>query len=200
MKKLLKLAAFLLLVSLSLRCFGLLRDKATLSHGLVRLHVVGASDSLEDQTVKLRVRDAVLSCVRSLGAPETAEEARALLAENLPQITAAANEALAGLSTATVTLCREAFPTREYDTFTLPSGIYDSLRVRIGEGEGRNWWCVVFPRLCVPAAGESLDAVAAGAGFSDELVEAITQSECSVSFWFLEALGRGERFLRNLFS
>lgn len=199
MKKILKLTVFLLLAFFVFRAAPLIRDRQTLDRGLVRLHVVGATDSVEDQTVKLKVRDAVLECVASLGTPETAAEARALLEANLPVIREAANRALDGLDTAAVTLCREVFPVREYDSFTLPSGVYESLRVKIGEGEGRNWWCVVFPSLCLPAAGESLDTVAAGAGFSEGLTEAITDSECDVSFFFLDLLGKAESFFFRLF-
>lgn len=199
MKKLLKLTAFFVLFALLLQVVPLIRDRQMLDGQLVRLHVVGASDSTEDQSVKLRVRDAVLECVGSLGNPETVEEAKALLRENLPAIEQAANRALNGLETATVTLCREVFPIREYESFTLPSGVYESLRVRIGEAEGRNWWCVVFPSLCLPAAGESLEAVAAGAGFSESLTDAITDSECTVSFFLLDLLGKAEGFFFRLF-
>ena len=199
MRKILKLAVFLLLAFALLCGVSLLRDRQMLGRGLVRLHVVGASDRDCDQAVKLRVRDAVLECVAELGTPQTAAEAKTMLEQNLPAITEAANRALGGLETATVTLCREVFPVREYESFTLPSGVYESLRVRIGEGQGKNWWCVLFPSLCVPAAGESLDAVAAGAGFSEGLTNAITDSECSVSFFLLDLLGKAESFLFGLF-
>ena len=199
MRKILKLAVFLLLASLLFRGISLLRDRQMLRSGLVRLHVVASSDSGDDQAVKLHVRDAVLECVADLGMPQTASEAKAMLEENLPVITDAANRALGGLETATVTLCREVFPIRKYESFTLPSGVYESLRVRIGEGKGQNWWCVVFPSLCVPAAGESLDAVAAGAGFSEGLTDAITDSECSISFFLLDLLGKAESFFFGLF-
>ena len=196
MKKLVKWTAFALVL---LGGISLLRDRQTLNRDLVRLHVVGASNSEADQAVKLRVRDAVLECVASLGDPQTAREAKVLLEENLPAILDAANRALDGLDTATVTLCREVFPIREYDSFTLPSGVYESLRVKIGEAEGRNWWCVVFPSLCIPAAGKNIDTVAAGAGFSDTLTEAITAPERELSFFFLDLLGKAESFFFDLF-
>ena len=196
MKKLLKLTAFFLVALLAL---GLVRDRWMLDSGLVRLHVVGASDSSEDQTGKLQVRDAVLEYVRSLGTPDNVREAKRLLEENLSGITEAANRALGGRNTAIVTLCREAFPIREYDSFTLPSGVYDSLRVRIGEAAGRNWWCVVFPSLCVPAAGETMESVAAGAGFSENLTRTITGEEYTVSFALLDLLGKAESFFFRLF-
>lgn len=199
MKKLLKLTAFFLVAFLGLSTVSLIRDRRMLDTGLVRLHVVGASDSEVDQAEKLRVRDAVLEYVRCLGIPENAPEAKRLLEENLSGITDAANRALGGRNTAAVTLCREAFPIREYDSFTLPSGVYDSLRVRIGEAAGRNWWCVVFPSLCVPAAGESMESVAAGAGFSENLTQTITAEQYTVSFFLLDLLGKAESFFFSLF-
>ena len=97
---------------------------------------------------------------------------------------------------AVVTLTREEFPTREYDTFSLPAGVYDSLRVTIGSGEGRNWWCVVFPSLCVPAASDGTADMAVGAGFSDSLTGAITEEpEYEVRFFLLDCIG----YLENLF-
>ena len=201
MKLLWKVTAFLALGLVLWQGYALLRDRQTLNTGLVRLHVVGETDSDRDQKIKLQVRDAVLSCVSSLGQPETAQEARELLQRNLSRVETAANAMLQKLGStakATVTLCREAFPIREYDSFALPSGVYESLRVTIGAGEGRNWWCVVFPKLCLPAAGDSLEAAAAGAGFSDSLTGAISRREYRVSFYFLDLLGKAENLLFRL--
>jgi stage II sporulation protein R len=199
MKRHIRRIALVAFVVMCIYGWGIVTDSQALQEELLRLHVVGASDSKEDQEVKLRVRDAVLECVASLGDPQTAREAKGLLEENLPAILDAANRALDGLDTATVTLCREVFPVREYDSFTLPSGVYESLRVKIGEAEGRNWWCVVFPSLCIPAAGKNIDTVAAGAGFSDTLTEAITAPERELSFFFLDLLGKAESFFFDLF-
>ena len=69
----------------------------------------------------------------------------------------------------------EAYPTREYDTFTLPAGRYLSLRVTLGEGEGQNWWCVVFPPLCMAATTEEFAGSAETAGLTEEEVSLITQ-------------------------
>ena len=201
MKILIKWTAFFALALVLCQGIGLLRDRQTLDRGLVRLHVVGASNSDEDQGIKLRVRDAVLAQVSRLGTPENAQEALALLKANLSSLEQAANETLNALGssdTASVTLCREVFPVREYDSFTLPSGVYESLRVRIGEAAGRNWWCVVFPTLCFRATAEELDAVAAGAGFSQSLTGAITgQEEYEIRFFLLDALGQLENILHK---
>ena len=199
MRKIIRFFTFLFVLALVLEFFGIAEDKQNLRNSLIRLHVVAASDSRQDQEVKLQVRDAVIAYVE--GALEhvmTIEEAKAWLQENLPGIQSAANDVLGklGLSdTAQVTLAPEAFPERNYDTFSLPSGVYQSLRVTIGAGEGKNWWCVVFPNLCLPAAGESTEDVAAGAGFSDELTDTLTQKEgYQLRFYFLDVLGKIENF------
>lgn len=132
---------------------SLLADRRSLNEQLIRLHVVGNSDSREDQNVKLQVRDAVISGIQSdLAKVADMEQARAYLQENLPKIRQIANSVLekAGFEEeAVVSLSQEAFDKRVYDTFTLPAGVYEALRITIGEGKGRNWWCVAFPTLCL---------------------------------------------------
>ena len=92
----------------------------------------------------------------------------------------------------------EEFATRYYDTFTLPAGIYEALRITIGEGEGQNWWCVVFPTLCVGATVEEFEETAHCAGFSDGLTGALTGEDgYEVRFFFLDALGKLENFLHK---
>lgn len=199
MWKLIKFVALVLSVAFVLEFLGLYRDKQTLEDSLIRLHVVASSDSQEDQAVKLQVRDAVVSCVEAaLSKVKTIDEAKAWLQENLPEIQQAANQVLKKLGLdyeASVTLAPEPFPKRDYDTFSLPSGVYESLRVTLGEGQGQNWWCVVFPQLCLPAAGEDTDSVAAGAGFSEALTGAVTGKEgYHLRFYFLDVLGKLENF------
>ena len=97
-----------------------------------------------------------------------------------------------------VSFLKEEFPSRDYDTFSLPSGIYQSLRVTIGEGEGRNWWCVVFPTLCMGASVWDVEEGAAGGGFSQELTDTITgQKEYKIRFYLLDVLGRLENFFHR---
>ena len=184
-------------------CGTLLSDRQKLNEDLIRLHVVANSDSQADQEIKLRVRDAVVSSLQSdLAKVADVEEAKAYLRLNLAKIQQIANDVLekAGFDgEAVVTLCREAFDTRYYDTFTLPAGIYESLRITIGEGSGHNWWCVVFPTLCLPATTEGFADTAAGAGFSDSLTGALTgETEYQVRFFLLDALGKLEaQFFRG---
>lgn len=119
---------------------------------LVRLHVLAVSDEPYEQAVKLRVRDAVLQCLApKLTDAGSAGEAEAILTASLDEIRAAA-ETAAGGREVRVTLSDERYPTRAYEGFALPAGRYRSLRVVLGEGKGRNWWCVVFPPVCLAAA------------------------------------------------
>ena len=180
----------------------LILDRQSLRRELVRLHVVAASDSPEDQTVKLQVKDAVVNSLKEdLGKLHDADDAMAYLQENLPKIERLAKSVLqeAGFEdTVRVSLQLEEFPTRYYDTFALPAGIYQALRITIGEGEGQNWWCVAFPGLCLPATVEGFADVASCAGFSDSLTATLEETEdYEIRFWLLDALGRLENFLRR---
>ena len=200
MKKGWKRIGFCLLLVTLVWTAGLIFDRQTLHNELIRLHVVANSDSTEDQEIKLRVRDAVTESLEAaLADIASVEEAEAYIRENLPKIRETANQVLreAGIDQeAIVALCEEAFDTRHYDTFSLPAGVYEALRITIGNGEGKNWWCVVFPTLCVPAASEGFEEVAVGAGFSKSLSGCLAGEETyAVRFFLLDALGKLENML-----
>jgi len=199
MKKILKRLVFLAVLVSCFYTGALLADKEKLHNELIRMHVVAASDSSEDQSIKLQVRDAIiLSLQQAMEDATDIAQAKLYILEHLPQIEAAANAVLQELGSediAVVSFMEEAFPVREYDTFSLPSGVYESLRITIGEGEGENWWCVVFPSLCFQASSTDVEDVAAGAGFSDELSNTVTRQEgYEIRFYFLDILGRIENF------
>ena len=127
-----------------------------LPRDVVRLHVVATSHGAEDQAVKLLVRDAVLEeAARWYQGAGSMEEASSQLCTHLQSIAGAARQVLGeqgvGYS-ATAQMTEMYFPTRDYGDFRLPAGRYRTLRVTLGEGAGKNWWCVVFPSLCLPAA------------------------------------------------
>lgn len=127
-----------------------------LPRDVVRLHVVANSNGAEDQAVKLLVRDAVLEeAARWYQGAGSMEEASSQLCTHLQSIAGAARQVLGeqgvGYS-ATAQMTEMYFPTRDYGGFRLPAGRYRTLRVTLGEGAGKNWWCVVFPSLCLPAA------------------------------------------------
>ncbi|NCB52148.1 MAG: stage II sporulation protein R [Clostridia bacterium] len=145
--------ALLLSLCLSL-CAGAWAESESeeLAAGLVRLHVLAVSDEEAEQEIKLRVRDSVLLYLTpKLEDAGCAQEALVIIEDGMDGIKSAAEEA-AGGRRVTVTLDREYYPTREYGGFSLPAGTYTSLRVVLGEGKGHNWWCVVFPPLCLTAA------------------------------------------------
>ena len=126
--------------------------QSSLSSSLVRLHVIAVSDDEYEQSLKLRVRDGVLSYISpKLRDVKSAQQAQEIIKNELDGIKAAAESSAEGRSVE-VTLSQEYYPTRNYEKFSLPAGKYQSLRVILGEGEGHNWWCVVFPPLCIAAA------------------------------------------------
>jgi stage II sporulation protein R len=200
MKKILKLIGLALFLWAMVMGYGLLRDKGQISNQLVRLHVVANSDAAEDQAVKLQVRDAVVAYLNeALADCRNVEQVKAYLSENLQTMEAIAKEALSQLGLSddvAVSFEKEAFPIRHYDTFSLPSGVYQSLRIRIGNSQGHNWWCVVFPTLCIPQTEEGFQDVAAGSGFSESLTNTLTGEEgYEVRFLLLDLLGMLENIL-----
>lgn len=159
-------------------CAALQVQQQRMSEKIIRLHVVANSDSGADQAVKLHVRDAVLAVARQ--ALQDADDPQQAIAQALPALEAAANAALAAQGsreTARVSFRRELFPTRDYDTFSLPSGVYRSLRVTIGAGDGHNWWCVIFPSLCVPATADGFVQAAEAGGFTRAEIGLMTQAD-----------------------
>ncbi len=133
-------------------------EEAAVYDSVIRLHVLANSDSDEDQALKLKVRDGILSTAAGLveGCTDF-ESAREALEGALPELCDAALGVLRREGSdydVRVTLTREEYPTREYRGVTLPAGEYTSLRVLIGEASGHNWWCVLFPQLCVTTASE----------------------------------------------
>ena len=159
-------------------CAALQVQQQRMSEKIIRLHVVANSDSGADQAIKLHVRDAVLAAARQ--ALQGADDPQQAIAQALPALEAAANAALAAQGsrdTASVSFRRELFPTRDYDTFSLPSGVYRSLRVTIGAGGGHNWWCVIFPSLCVPATADGFVQAAEAGGFTRAEIGLMTQTD-----------------------
>lgn len=148
-----------------------------LSDSVVRLHVVANSDSDEDQLFKLEVRDLVLEMTAGLNMGNNAQNAQAVLQDNLDEIETAVRKMTHERGydyKVSVTLGRENFDTRVYDTFSLPAGNYTSLRVTLGDGAGKNWWCVVFPPICMASCSEELSAEAMAVGLDKGDVALIT--------------------------
>ena len=152
-------------------CIVPIRAQNRLAEKLVRLHVLANSDTVEDQNLKLTVRDAVL---------QAAEGARELDDTLLYKLQQAAQQAVenAGYDyTVQVTREYDWFDTREYETFSLPAGYYDAVRVIIGEGAGRNWWCVIYPPLCAGVCEEDLAEIGKAFSLSEEEISLICEEK-----------------------
>ena len=154
---------------------------------VVRLHVLANSDSEEDQALKLRVRDAVLAVTTPLvEGCKTQADAIAAIEGGMEDIQAAAEQVIADAGRTDevgVLLGEEEYPTRTYDSCCFPAGEYVSLRVCIGEAEGQNWWCVLFPPLCLSAASatagdaESNEEAFISVGLNRDQYGIITETE-----------------------
>ena len=150
---------------------------ADISGGIVRLHIIANSDDVNDQRIKLLVRDAIIECQKDIfsdGVKKT------LTNEEKEKIKQTAEDVLVkqgALYGATVETGNFYFPTKRYENITLPAGNYDAVRVVLGAGAGQNWWCVMYPPLCFleSAVGnadeESLDILKESMGdFSYEII------------------------------
>lgn len=170
-----------------------LQTQDQLAEKVVRLHVLANSDSREDQALKLLVRDAVLEeATAILDTAADRREAEARLRGQLLELERIAAETVAQQGyhyPVTLELADTEFPTKEYDRFTLPAGEYLALRVLIGDAEGQNWWCVVFPPLCTAVSTE-VPVAALTTGLDARQVSLITEEHTgyvlklkSVEFW-----------------
>ena len=191
---------FLAVMVASMWMGGMLADAQALRQGILRLHVVANSDSPEDQNVKLQVRDAVLATLeegmRNVTDPE---QAVAYAKEMIPKLTEVCNAVLeqAGFTEkVSISVGEQEFPLREYETFRLPSGVYRAVKVVIGEGQGQNWWCVVFPELCSAATQEAFMEAAKMEGM-DETASACLTGDYEIRFWILDQMGKLGNFLRR---
>ena len=126
---------------------------------VLRLHILANSDSDADQALKLKVRDAVVEASAGwLDGVKSAEDAEDVLDGRLSELVDVARETVRRAGYAypvTAERCEMYFTTRQYGDVTLPAGRYQAVRFVIGEGEGHNWWCVLFPPLCVSAATDA---------------------------------------------
>ena len=165
----------------------------------VRLHILANSDSEEDQELKLMIRDRLLTeYAVGLSSCRSAVEAEKVASSMLRQIEKDVEGWIAEFGydyTAEVTLTTEWYERREYDDFTLPAGRYVSLRVIIGGGEGKNWWCVMYPPLCMEIATENAPADDGLIDYSKEEILLIKGGKYNVKLKILEELSRA--FAKN---
>ncbi len=183
-----------LTIAVLIAIFPTSREAAVYDH-VIRLHVLANSDSEADQALKLKVRDALLQQAAAMTEDcQTREEAEAILMANTEHLRQIAENALRihGCDKpVAVTIGEEVYPTRAYEGVRLPAGTYCSLRVMIGEAAGQNWWCVLFPPLCVGSASEAEEEMIS-AGFTPGQVKILTDAESPryvLKFKILEIIG-----------
>ncbi len=147
----------ILLAALLIGLFGYRQYKAhvlaeEIAGKIIRFHVRANSDAELDQELKLKVRDAIGSCMQPLlSGVGDIEKSRKIIKASLPKIERTAEETIAaqGFSyPVTASLATVEFPQKTYGSYTFPAGLYEALEVVIGEGKGQNWWCVMYPNLC----------------------------------------------------
>lgn len=183
------------LVTTGMWCGRQYQLQRQLAEKVLRFHVLANSDTVEDQNLKLKVRDAIGGYMQeNMQDMESKEACENFVAAQLPEIEQVAEQVVekAGFSYevhAELTECE--FPVKTYGTYTFPAGTYDALKVTIGAGGGQNWWCVMYPNMCFEnsmyeivdeKSGEALRAV-----LDEEEYEAVLNSgNYEVRFWFLE--------------
>ncbi len=161
MKTLEKSLLLALVITILISFTGFAAGCEDIPNHVLRLHVLANSDSNADQALKLKVRDRIVAESAGLfDGASSRKDAEKIASENLQKLQDAAQDEVIrdGYQyPVRVYLTNMYFTTRQYDTVTLPAGTYDALRVEIGSGAGHNWWCVIFPPLCLPAAEKRED-------------------------------------------
>lgn len=171
---------------------------------VIRIHVLANSDSPEDQERKLLVRDAMLEYAKeNLVAYPSVEQAAHDVREKIPELEERARRVLASLGSedeVSVQLGEEYYDTRYYDGFQLPAGRYLSLQVKIGKAEGKNWWCILFPPLCLSSSTSAEDALIAS-GMDEDNAKTVTANgtEYEIRFRVLDWWNAAKEKLSRIF-
>ena len=184
-----EISSFTALFICIVACIAFEKDCEDIRSNVLRLHVIADSNSAEAQSVKLMVRDAILEESKELFEGNgSIEGAEVRLSENLDVMKAVAERTLRenGYTySAEVEITECYFPTRQYGDITLPAGYYNALRVVLGSGEGKNWWCVMFPPMCLPAAGK--DEAKLSDVLDERSLDIVSDSgKYEVRFWIVE--------------
>ncbi len=195
MKKSIFEIALLLGLSLSLTVGALAKEEQTnISEELIRLHIVANSDSEFDQSVKLSARDEIVEYISELTKKcKNKEEATVLLKEHLDVLEEISDRVCKanGVSySSSAKILNMHFPAREYDSFSLPAGRYDALRIELGTAEGQNWWCVLFPPLCIDAATCESKLKQADLSKNEVLLVTSDKPQYQLKFKILEVLNK----------
>ena len=166
--------------------------EAEIYEDTIRLHILANSDTKEDQALKLEIRDRLLiEYGQILSKSGSFNLASKTVERLLPEIRSRAEEWIRELGysySVKASLSTEWYDTRDYGDFSLPKGYYTSLRIIIGEGEGQNWWCVMYPPLCIDIATESAPTDDGLIDYSKEEIKLISSGKYNIKFKILEEL------------
>ena len=188
----------MLSVTLAIAVLPTEKDAAIYTDTL-RLHILASSDSESDQSVKYEIRDRLLAKYSDkLGEAKSPDEAKESIGALTNSIEKDVDEWLAEYGCeygCEVSLDVEWYDTRRYEGFTLPKGYYTSLRVMLGEAQGQNWWCVMYPPLCLDIATEYAPIDDAVVGYTEEEYALITEKGYLVKFKILEVFS--DAFSKN---
>ena len=167
----------------------------------VRLHIIASSDSKEDQDMKLKIRDKLLLEYREeLSCISSKSDAEELLSDKAKEIESDVQLWLCELGSpmsAEVMIGTEWYDTRVYEDFTLPCGYYTSLRVVLGRGEGKNWWCVMYPPICLDIATEDAPRDDSLLGYTENEITLIEGGGYQIKFKLLELVSRALKQKKN---
>ena len=191
--------AFILLFAAMLIAILPTDAEAKIYDDTIRLHILANSNSEEDQNLKLQIRDRLLSKYSEILTDSASISEAEVMAKNLlPKMKSDTKNWINELGydyEVNVTLTQEWYETRDYEDFSLPCGYYTSLRILIGEGEGNNWWCVMYPPLCMEMATEKAPSDDGLIDYSKEEIHLIKSGKYNVKFKILEDLSRA--FAKN---
>ena len=187
--KAIDISVFLTLIICIIATVSFENDCKGIREEVLRLHVIANSDKDYDQELKLKVRDAVLrSGEEVFSDSEDIISAESKIADKKDVILHSAVETIRNLGydyDVKIELARSYFPTRTYDNLTLPAGYYKAVRIIIGEGKGKNWWCIMFPPLCLPSATKK-DEIISTFLTEEEMNIVTADPDYEVRFWIVE--------------
>ena len=188
-----------LIISIVFNVFSFAFSCEKIKKDVLRLHIIANSNSTFDQRLKIKVRDEILkSGYDVFCGNETLEQAKAKIASNLDNIRKIAKNTLAENGCdyqVKVEFEKTFFETRCYKNFTMPAGVYEAVRVVIGSGEGHNWWCVMFPPMCLSASDDIEDIKSLS---EEEKQLILSNPEYEVRFKFIEIYEKAKKYLKNL--
>ena len=151
---------FTIILGIAQPVVAAVKTSEDISNKVFRLHILANSNSTEDQNTKLMLKNFILENSKDVIGGKTLDEAISNAKNNRKEITEMCNEYLKSIGIdykVAVSVVKEYFKTRVYDDFTLPAGKYNSLKIELGEAKGHNWWCIVFPSVCLSACTESMN-------------------------------------------